>query len=78
MNILIPVEKNRTQYCGSAFPQVLEVGLTTRTLMNHRSLVDHVYQCQTCESKTPSNAISVAYLGDQSHAQHREEGHTQV
>jgi hypothetical protein len=36
--------------------------LTTRTRMKLRSFVDHVYQCQTCESSTPSNARSVAYL----------------
>lgn len=39
--------------------------LTTRTRMKLRSFVDHVYQCHTCESRTPSSAKSVAYLSDQ-------------
>ena len=30
--------------------------------MKLRSFVDHVYQCHTCESSTPSSAESKAYL----------------
>ena len=30
--------------------------------MKFRSFVDHVYQCHTCESSTPSSAKSKAYL----------------
>jgi len=62
MKILMAVENARTQYWRLVGYPGINQTLTTKTRIKFRSLLDHVYQCQTWASRTPSNARSVTYL----------------